>query len=187
MLQPLTPHSFSFTGPKTVVLLASAREGERSDRIRKAISLFEAGREPAQATDDLTIVKDPKGKPFFASYPACLSISHSGPYEVIAISDMPIGIDLQEHRAMDFEKLAKRFFHPEEIDFIRRGKGTDEASRFYTVWCAKEAYVKYTGTGIDGNFGSFSIFALKETISLLQIDLDQTLAICQNDPLPILF
>ena len=76
--------------------------------------------------------------------------------------------------------LASRWFHPEErcwitgaADFqpedgrcaqkslqrINSGTGmfSGVTGRFFQVWTGKEAYVKYTGSGIDGNFSRFSV------------------------------
>ena len=49
--------------------------------------------------------------------------------------------------------LSRRFFHPNEIEYTRRG-GTEA---FYSVWTAKESYVKLLGTGIGGSFSHFSV------------------------------
>ena len=43
--------------------------------------------------------------------------------------------------------------HPNEIEYTRRG-GTEA---FYSVWTAKESYVKLLGTGIGGSFSHFSV------------------------------
>ena len=44
-------------------------------------------------------------------------------------------------------KLADRFFHPEEADWIRQGEIRDQ---FFRIWTAREAWAKYNGTGLDG-------------------------------------
>ena len=76
--------------------------------------------------------------------------------------------------------LAGRWFHPEESCWIagaadfqtengrcarkslqQINSGTDIFSdvtgRFFQVWTGKEAYVKYTGSGIDRDFSRFSV------------------------------
>ena len=47
-------------------------------------------------------------------------------------------------------RVAKRFFHPTESEWIE----ADPINRFFTVWSAKEAFVKYTERGIDNSFSS---------------------------------
>lgn len=103
---------------------------------------------------DAEIVRDAKGKPYFAHEPQLyLSISHSAHIWACAFSDAPVGLDVQVYRENDFLRIAERFFHPSEFDYVRRGG----KEAFFNVWTAKESYVKYTGSGIDGTFSKFSV------------------------------
>ena len=73
-------------------------------------------------------------------------------------------------------KIANRFFHFDEIDAL----DADTVSAFYNIWTAKEAYVKYTGDGIDGDFSAFCIFDLDEY--LYQTELcSMSLSVCTPD------
>ena len=73
------------------------------------------------------------------------SISHSGGRWVCAFADAPVGLDLQVHRPCRRVALARRFFAPEEAEWLRsRG----EAACF-DRWCAKESWLKYTGRGLS--------------------------------------
>ncbi|MGF6375690.1 4'-phosphopantetheinyl transferase [Clostridiales Family XIII bacterium PM5-7] len=113
-----------------------------------------------QRWDDLfTIKKDAIGAPYLLGEgTTCCSISHSGEYDVLAVSDEPIGVDLQVHRGeARGELIANRFFHREEAEYLRHHQSDD--SKFYKVWTAKESYVKFTKTGIDEAFGKFSVIA----------------------------
>lgn len=88
-----------------------------------------------------------------------VSVSHSGKFTVCAVSDGRVGVDLQitspyrgeteDEQAERLLRLARRFFHPSETEWIEK----DPRGRFFAVWSAKEAYVKYTGSGIDDTFG----------------------------------
>jgi len=89
-----------------------------------------------------------------------VSVSHSGKYTVCALSDGRLGVDLQEihllcnetseEYAVRLLRVAKRFFHPSDTAWIE----PDPINRFFTVWSAKESYVKYTEKGIDDSFAS---------------------------------
>ncbi len=80
-----------------------------------------------------------------------------------AVADTEIGVDIQRHETLKNEteeetnarlrKLSKRFFYPEEAEFIIK----EPWKRFFKVWTAKESYVKYTGEGINDNFMKFSV------------------------------
>ena len=98
------------------------------------------------------------GKPYFAEAPWLhFSISHSGRFWVCAVSDQPVGIDLQERKKYSDKKkqeradrIAERFFHPFEKEYL------DNGGNFHDVWAAKESYVKFTGRGIGEGFDEFS-------------------------------
>ena len=114
--------------------------------------------------DDFTVARAERGKPYFPNTPSVhFSVSHSGDIFACAFSDAPVGVDIQEykHRPDEAErckKIAARFFHRDEIDAL----DADTVSAFYNIWTAKEAYVKLTGQGIDGDFSEFCIFDLDE-------------------------
>ena len=114
--------------------------------------------------ETLIIARTETGKPYFPHFPQIhFSISHSGQYWSCAISDQNIGYDLQEHELpknethedmmLRHQKMAIRFFHPLEAEFV----ATDCHYNFLTVWCAREAYVKYTGQGIDKYFSEHCV------------------------------
>jgi 4'-phosphopantetheinyl transferase len=106
------------------------------------------------AAGDFTLARGTWGKPCFPLLPdVCFSISHSGDFWMCAFSPRPVGLDVQFHVPRNQEKLSRRFFHPEEDAFLRRG-GYD---RFYDVWAAKESYLKYTGRGITDDLSAFSV------------------------------
>ena len=113
---------------------------------------------------DLTVARTERGKPYFPNTPSLhFSVSHSGDVFACAFSDEPVGVDIQEYKNRPDEaercrKIAARFFHRDEIDALE----ADTVSAFYNIWTAKEAYVKLTGQGIDGDFSEFCIFDLDE-------------------------
>ncbi len=64
-----------------------------------------------------------------------------------------MGLDLQQIRAEDKSRLAGRFFHPLETDWLSR-QPTDQ---FYRMWAYKESYVKYTGEGLSHSLDRFCV------------------------------
>lgn len=89
------------------------------------------------------------GKPFAKNAAIQFNISHSADFVACAVSDTPVGIDI--------EKIDKNRELP--IDFVC-GKnereyilGADSESeirkRFFEIWTKKEAYSKFTGEGIS--------------------------------------
>ena len=98
------------------------------------------------------------GKPELPKkYGLHFNLSHSGEYAVCAISDHNIGTDIQIHQG-ERESLAKRFFHPEELEVLN--KAADPVRCFYDLWCLKESYIKYTGRGLGAGLNRFSVVPL---------------------------
>lgn len=100
----------------------------------------------------LRAAKTERGKPYFPSEPLIhCSITHSGGVWLCALSSSPVGVDLQEKRALPSPKIAQRFFNPLETEFLAA-----RPEMFFDVWCAKESYVKYTGEGMVCGLDGFS-------------------------------
>lgn len=121
------------------------------------------------------VARTPTGKPYFPDMPHIhFSISHSGTLWACAVCESPVGLDLQEQThlrkenaaeaAVRFRRMAHRFFHPTEAAYVdAEGMGEEETGlkesyrRFFAVWAAREAYVKYTGQGIDRHFSEHCV------------------------------
>lgn len=99
--------------------------------------------------------RPPRGKPYFPDAAETrFSVSHSGAFWVCAVAAFEVGVDLQRHVDCPAGRIARRFFHPDEADWLEA-----HPDRFFDVWTAKEAYVKFTGRGIGEQFGAFSCIA----------------------------
>lgn len=99
-----------------------------------------------------------EGKPFFPfNKDIHFSISHTNQYIAIALSNTPIGIDIEEERKYK-KALVERFLHPKEALYLETLQSQEEQDGAFTkIWTIKEAYVKCTGTGIANNFQNFYI------------------------------
>lgn len=89
--------------------------------------------------EDLVFEVKKSGKPFCKNVDIEFSISHSGDFVVCAVSDKPIGIDIQKIVPYN-EKIAKRVCSQEELKMIVNS--TDKAKEFIKVWTKKEAALK---------------------------------------------
>lgn len=77
------------------------------------------------------------GKPYFPAYPTvCFSLSHSAGAAAAAISDRPVGVDIQRLRPVRPETLAR----------LGGPRQTPEA--FFQSWVRWEARAKRTGGGL---------------------------------------
>ena len=73
------------------------------------------------------------------------SISHSKLGIAVAISDEPIGIDIEAIRPLN-EGLVQKTMNPQEQAQIAAAANPEQ--EFIRLWTRKEAYVKMQGTGI---------------------------------------
>jgi phosphopantetheinyl transferase len=125
---------------------------------------LQSGKAPA-------ITRGAHGKPYFCEpglERVFFSLSHTRGYAIICFSDGEIGADCENTRARAgmgarCERIAKRRFTDDERQWMASGDAEDETEngggrigRFFEIWTAKEAYMKYTGNGFSEGFRSFS-------------------------------
>ena len=102
---------------------------------------------------DLTQDYHENQKPFLAAHPGIhFNLSHSGTLAVCAVSDAPVGVDVERERAVNWS-LARRFFHPAELAWLERSADPDRD--FTRLWTRKESYIKMTGKGLAQPLSSF--------------------------------
>lgn len=95
-----------------------------------------------------------RGKPLLPDRTP-FNITHAGDYAVLALSTKPVGVDLERIRPVDWQKIAERFFHPEERAHLLSAK--DPLTEFFRIWTLKESYLKAEGIGFSVSPASFAI------------------------------
>lgn len=88
------------------------------------------------------------GLPYF-------SMSHAGDYAVVAISDNPVGIDIERCSRGHSEGIADHFFTENERKRISHAENPTEI--FFKYWTLKECFLKITGEGLNKGLDSFEI------------------------------
>ncbi|MBR2338766.1 MAG: 4'-phosphopantetheinyl transferase superfamily protein [Clostridia bacterium] len=97
------------------------------------------------------IVTGEHGKPFLSEYPRWhFNLSHSGDWAVCALSDAPIGVDIEQLRERDYLRLAQRHFSPDEVGALQTLSPTQQQERFFRLWTRKESWLKAQGIGLAG-------------------------------------
>ena len=129
--------------------IPDAARRTRFERARSALRETLASR-LGIAAEALEFRRDPAGKPFIINESVCeFSISHSGEWLVIAMSDVPVGIDIETRTpGMDVTKLAARFFSPNDAALLNACPLHERNAHFAKQWVAKEAALKAAGAGI---------------------------------------
>ena len=87
-----------------------------------------------------------KGKPYLPDHlDIHFNISHCPQGCVCAVSDKPIGVDIQDIRPFS-QDIANRCCSTEELLLLTQA--ADPAACFTQMWAMKECYLKMTGEGI---------------------------------------
>lgn len=82
----------------------------------------------------------------------CFNLSHSHNIVVCAVSEKPVGCDVEKEESTAKEKIAERFFCETEIAYLKK-----EKDAFFRFWTMKESYVKMTGEGLRLPLNQFEI------------------------------
>lgn len=89
-----------------------------------------------------------EGKPYVKNQDIHISISHSDGTCVAALSDVPVGCDIQSKRRFGGEAV-KGFFTEEEYHHLESSEDSEAAMT--TLWCIREAMIKLKGKQILNN------------------------------------
>lgn len=116
------------------------------------------------------------GKPYLKDFPNVhFNISHSGKYAVCAVSDTPIGVDIQKIYGGYTPALFSRVCTESEIAQIEHSP--DPSAEFIRLWTQKEAVVKMYGSGISR--GDFKNCIKNENIVTYRLE-DYFLSVCSK-------
>ncbi len=92
------------------------------------------------------IARQPDGKPYFPQHPQRhFNLSHSGDLALCALSDAPVGADIECIRPRK-ERLPAYVCRGDEWQRYQSLGGDWPA--FYTLWTERESILKYTGEGL---------------------------------------
>lgn len=95
------------------------------------------------------------GKPYLPHRGFHFSLSHSGNLAICAVSDLPIGADLQEVKPA-LPKHLHRILSEGERAYLARLPKEEQVELFYRLWARKESLAKWDGRGIRLPFAELS-------------------------------
>lgn len=100
------------------------------------------------------------GKPFLTCYPYYeFNISHTRTAVAAALSEKPVGVDIERVRDIDIS-IANKIFSDRELAWLY-SKAEDQNLRFFEIWTKKEALAKYYGTGLSNNLKALDVLGSK--------------------------
>lgn len=110
--------------------------------------------------------RGPMGKPFFAGLEGrCFNLSHSGTLALCALSDRPVGVDIQVVKHWR-PGLPRKVCSDKELAWLE-AEG-DPWERFCVLWTLKECLVKQEGTGLNRRLSGIRVPLPKEEGSLME-------------------
>lgn len=105
---------------------------------------------------EMTVSKNEHGKPYIKALPDFhFNLSHSGEYAVCAVSDKPVGIDIERIRFQEerewkrMDRLAKKIMTEEELAIYLETKKEKRPVEFTKLWTKKESASKLLGLGMQ--------------------------------------
>ena len=141
-------------------------------------------------SSDEQLVRNEHGKPEIAAgykneSAAFFNLAHSGPYVVLAISDRPVGVDIEQTKRMSF-KVAKRIMRKEQLDRLEGFENESEAfqielTKYWTqyeafqieltkYWTQYEAIMKLVGTGFSGELDDKTMEAYEKRVVFRELE-----------------
>ena len=129
--------------------------------------------------EEITFIYNAQGKPALRNdtYQKNLrfNVSHSHGTAIYAITPgKNIGIDIEQIRNIEHNKIAQRFFSRQEVAVLQSLPKELMPRGFYNCWTRKEAYLKARGEGLMKPLDQFSVsLSPEEPASLIN---------CQWDP-----
>ena len=105
-------------------------------------ALSEAG------VDQSEVVFAEYSKPMVKDKEVYFNLSHSGDYAVCALSDKPVGVDIQKLRPFA-DNLVRFVYSPQEKQFVESFPEAERDREYTKLWTVKESIMKYLGTGIS--------------------------------------
>lgn len=79
------------------------------------------------------------------------SISHSGNMWAVMFDSDECGLDIQNHKRINLMNIAERWYHKDEISYLKSLDEEELLVAFYKIWTRREALVKAVGKTIFDN------------------------------------
>lgn len=114
------------------------------------------------------------------------SLTHSGNHALLAVSQMPVGIDLENIRAsIDANVLSKRFFTRNESEALARLSADERVEVFFRVWVRKEAYLKAVGGSVPAGLSKCEVSAEVADPRVLATNFEEMDSLSQLMDIPV--
>lgn len=139
----------------------NAEEKERFSRFQdeNARALFGHGRRMMKSLLGMRLKRDPRdvsfayndhGKPYLSQeLNMHFNLSHSGNFLCFGMAPVPLGVDIEAHKNIEFMDVARTVYTTGEIARISQIPAIETPELFYSFWTRKEAFIKCQGYGLS--------------------------------------
>ena len=127
-------------------------EDLRRALVLEAVSAYCQSRDIGFDAENAVILKGEKGKPYIDGLPVHFNVSHTGTMWMCIAGPEECGLDIQQEKDCEFEKIARRHFSKKEQEYV----ALHGLKGFFRIWTRREAYGKYTGQGFYGEMPPFT-------------------------------
>ena len=130
---------------------------------------------------DIVIKAGKTGKPYLVCAPRLeFSVSHTRNAIAIALSDSPVGIDVERIRQTDLS-LAQHIFGDNELLWLN-SEEKGRYCRFFDIWTKKEAFFKLNGNGLPDDLKVLDVTGslAPKILSTLYFG-DYIVSVCSDD------
>ena len=124
-------------------ILASKQKQKRVQSLGAGLLLNHVFHKHGISSD--TLKTDENGKPIAEGI--CFNLSHSGDYVICAVSERPVGCDIEQIKEAP-KLVAERAFSVEENAYLKSFSGNAYNREFFRIWTKKESFLKMKGIGI---------------------------------------
>lgn len=133
-----------FSEERKKKILRYMRTDSRKQGLGAGILLNQILKQHGYRMEDITY--GPHGKPEIRGL--FFNLSHSHDYILCAVSEKPVGCDIEKVDLLR-PRVAERYFTAYETDYLNQGSDEEKAEEFYRIWTMKESFTKMTGEGIQ--------------------------------------
>jgi 4'-phosphopantetheinyl transferase len=114
---------------------------------------------------EVRFTTNPFGKPALSGGGPEFNISHADGLVACALDACPVGIDVERIRPLDLN-LAERCFSLDERRRLFACPEEDRLGLFFSIWCAKESFIKAEGLGLSLPLESFTALPEGDAVAL---------------------
>lgn len=111
------------------------------------------------------------------------NISHSGKYVMCLFAGEEVGIDIQIHKKVNYERILERLVPADMVREILEADDMEKA--FFAQWVLREAYIKWTGEGLSRDLRTIPM--VKGNNMMLEMELGYSGAVWSKDDLELRF